>query len=218
MTDSNPPRRYTKEEAAAILTRVLDRQNGEGGRISHDELLETAREIGVTTDELEAAVIDEVRARAELLVIEERRARALRAFLRHGAVFLVANAFAFVIDKKLTGGTWFYWVGLAWAVALAVHAYLTFAPRKAGDAAAPEPRADGTPAPGRIDLPGHRPGLRAGEPTSAPDPGHRPGLRAGEPTSASDPGHRPGRRAGEPPAAPDPAPRPPGGRPTEPRA
>jgi 2TM domain len=159
MTDSNPPRRYTSEEAAAILSRALDRQNGEGGRISHDELLETAREIGVTTDELEAAVVDEVRARAERLVLEELRARALRNFVRHVAVFVVVNAFAFVIDKKLTGGTWFYWVGLASGVALAVHAALTFVPRLGGGAATPKPGEARLPQP--LDLPGPRPGALA---------------------------------------------------------
>jgi hypothetical protein len=155
MTDSNPPRRYTSEEAAAILSRALDLQNGEGGRISHDELLETAREIGVTTDELEAAVVDAVKARAEQLVLEEKRARALRNFLRHMAAFAVVNAFAFVIDKKLTGGTWFYWVGLAWGVALAVHAMRTFVPRLGGGAK--PPGADEAAPRQPSDLPGPRP-------------------------------------------------------------
>jgi hypothetical protein len=151
MPDSTPPRRYTNAEAAAILSRALERQNGEGGRISHDELLETAREIGVTTDELEAAVIDEVRARAERLVLEEQRARALRGFLRHMAAFGVVNAVLCVIDKKLTGGTWFYWVGLAWAVALALHAAKTFLPAGA------QPGASGARLPQPLDLPGPPP-------------------------------------------------------------
>ena len=168
MTDSNPPRRYTSEEAAAILSRALDRQNGEGGRISHDELLETAREIGVTTDELEAAVIDEVEARAERLVLEEQRARAVRGFLRHMAAFGVVNAVLCVIDKRLTGGTWFYWVGLAWAVVLAVHAAKTFLPLRGGDAAAKPAGAGGARLPQPLDLPGPRPGALAGRKPARP--------------------------------------------------
>jgi 2TM domain len=164
MTDSNPPRRYTNEEAAAILSRALDRQNGEGGRISHDELLETAREIGVTTDELEAAVIDEVRARAEQLVREEQRARTVRGFLRHVGAFGVGNAALCLIDKRFTGGTWFYWVGLAWAIALALHAAKTFLPGRGG-APAMQPGEGGAPRP--IDLPTERPRPLAGRKPAA---------------------------------------------------
>jgi hypothetical protein len=161
MTDSNPPRRYTNEEAAAILSRALDRQNGEGGRISHDELLETAREIGVTTDELEAAVVDEVKARAEQLVREEQRARAVRGFLRHVGAFGVGNAALCLIDKRFTGGTWFYWVGLAWAIALALHAARTFLP-KGGSGA--QPAEGGAALPRPIGLPADRKPARPTEP------------------------------------------------------
>jgi hypothetical protein len=109
MTEPKSPREYTNAEAASIITRVLDRANGENGRISYDELLETAREIGVTTAELDQAVVEETKRRAEQLVREEERQRAVRQLARFGAGFVVAGAFAFVIDTKLTGGVWYYW-------------------------------------------------------------------------------------------------------------
>ena len=83
MTDPKSSRAYSTEEAASIITRVLERQSGEGGRISHDELLETARDIGVTTLELEEAVVAETRARAERIVRDEERQRDLRKLLRY---------------------------------------------------------------------------------------------------------------------------------------
>jgi hypothetical protein len=123
MTDPKPLREYTTEEAASIITRVLDRQNGEAGRISHDELLETAREIGVTTLELEAAVVEETKLRAERIVREEERQRALRQLLRHVAVYVVAVAISSVLNVKILGGAAYVWVALgAWTVALTAHA------------------------------------------------------------------------------------------------
>jgi hypothetical protein len=128
MTDPKTARDYTSEEAASIITRVLERQNGEGGRISHDELLETARDIGVTTLELEEAVVAEVRLRAERLVREEEHQRALRKLLRHAATFVVLGAFCFVLDVRVTGGVWYFWVLLGWGVVVALHAVRVLLP------------------------------------------------------------------------------------------
>jgi 2TM domain len=129
MTDPESPRRqYTSEEAASIITRVLERQNGEGGRISHDELLETARDIGVTTLELEAAVVEETKLRAEMIVREEQRERALRRLLRHVAAYVVAGAFCFVLGVRVTGGVWYFYVLLGWGLAVALHAARVLVP------------------------------------------------------------------------------------------
>jgi uncharacterized membrane protein (DUF2068 family) len=128
MTDQKPLRQYTTEEAASIITRVLDRQNGEGGRISHDELLETARDIGVTTLELEAAVVEEAKLRAAQLVREEQRERALRLWIRHLVVYVVLGAFCFVLAVRVTGGDFYFWVLLVWGLIVALHAVRVFLP------------------------------------------------------------------------------------------
>ncbi|APR84513.1 Hypothetical protein A7982_09862 [Minicystis rosea] len=167
MTNQDPKNlpTYSKEEVASILTRALDRSH-EGGRISHDELLETAREIGVTTLEIEAAVADEVRSRAEQLVHDEAQQRAARKFLRHLATFVVASAALVLVDLRLTGGVWWYFAVLAWALGVGVHAVLVFRPKKAAPA---PPRASATSltpgAPMRIEVRGARMERR-----SAPDP------------------------------------------------
>jgi 2TM domain len=130
MTDPKPFREYSNEEAASIITRVLDRQNGEAGRISHDELLETAREIGVTTLELEAAVVAETRDRAERIVRDEERQRELRKLLRHASTYVVLGAFCFVLDVRITGGVWYFWVLLGWGAIVALHAVKVILPNE----------------------------------------------------------------------------------------
>lgn len=147
---------YTNDEVASILTRALDRQN-EGGRISHDELLETAREIGVTTLEIEASIVVETNLRAARIMREEEHGRHVRAFLQHLAAYTVLGAFGFVIDTKLTGGVWWYWLLLGWGAVVAVHAARTFR-------ASPEDEVKPDPAavtPSRIEVRGAKMGISA---------------------------------------------------------
>jgi hypothetical protein len=151
---------YTNDEVASILTRALDRQN-EGGRISHDELLETAREIGVTTLEIEASIVAETNLRAARIVREEQQSRLVRVFGKHLAAYVVATAFAAVLDIKLSGGVWWYWLMLAWGAGVAVHAVRTF--RGTGEK---EERKTDAPAvtPSHIEVRGAKLGLSAPQP------------------------------------------------------
>lgn len=118
---------YTKEEVASILSRGLDRH--EGGRISHDELFETAREIGMTTLEIEGAIADEARARAERMALDEQHEIAVRGFLKHLITFVVTSVLVIVVDVRLSGGIFWYFAVGVWAIAIAVHAGRTL-PRK----------------------------------------------------------------------------------------
>lgn len=141
---------YTNEEVAHILTRGLDRHH-EGGRISHDELFETAREIGMSTLEIEAAVAEEVRRRAEMMAREEQRALAVRKLVIHAATWALLSVALAVVDRLMTGGVWWYFVVIAWGGGVAAHAFITL--RRAPE---PEPAPALPPAavPPRIELRG----------------------------------------------------------------
>jgi hypothetical protein len=153
---SNDPKNlptYTREEVASILTHALDHQH-EGGRISHDELLETAREIGMTTLEVDAAVAaevklraerimaEELRSRAERLALEEARKRAERGFFLHAVTFAVMSVVMTAIDLRTSGGAWWFYAVGAWALGVAVHAAFTFRRGRAEDV---RPQARETP-------------------------------------------------------------------------
>lgn len=78
--------------------------------------------------EEERARAEDERRRAE----EERRAATIRAqrwFTAHLCAYVVANAFALVLNNKLIGGVWFYWVLIAWGVVVASHAILVMRAR-----------------------------------------------------------------------------------------
>src|SRR4051812_41731489 len=65
MSSDNTPRRYTPEEVNAILRRAIDRQGaGATSSVTHDDLLETARELGIDASQVEAALAEQESVRA----------------------------------------------------------------------------------------------------------------------------------------------------------
>lgn len=117
---------YAPEEVEAILGRNVDRHH-EGGRVSHDELLETAREIGMTTLEVEAAITAQVKVRADQIEREEARQRGVTRLLLHFVVLAVACAAFYILDTRLTGGVWYPWASLGCGLAVALSAARSFA-------------------------------------------------------------------------------------------
>jgi len=132
MNDPKTRREYSTDEAGVIMRLALERQGPEG-RISHDELLETAREIGVSAEDIEEAVAEEARIRQAKAEIVTRRRQLKRQFIANLVAFVVVNAALFIVDRLTTGGTWFYWPLLVWGVAVAVHAAVLLFPRKSDD-------------------------------------------------------------------------------------
>lgn len=123
MNDPKTRREYSTGEVEAIVRIALERQGTEG-RISHDELLETAREIGVSAEDIEEAVAEEARIREAKASIEASRQQSRQLFIANLVSFVVVNAALFVVDRMTSGGTWFYWPLIAWGVAVAIHAVL----------------------------------------------------------------------------------------------
>lgn len=176
MNDPKTRREYSTGEVEAIVRIALERQGTEG-RISHDELLETAREIGVSAEDIEEAVAEEARIREAKASIEASRQQSKQLFIANLVSFVVVNAALFVVDRVTTGGTWFYWPLIAWGVAVAIHAVLLiFAAHPADDDAQIEATRGKSRA--RIDaafvaatrIPARRPrGARAASPPSDDD-------------------------------------------------
>ena len=59
------------------------------------------------------------------------RAREIRDFYSHLAVYVAVNIGLFIIDVLSGGGTWFYWPLVGWGIGLAVHAAWVFGPWRA---------------------------------------------------------------------------------------
>lgn len=131
MMPSNTPRRYTQEEMNAILRRALERQGGSGatGSVSHEDLLETARELGIDPEQVEAALVEHETVGA----MEDARARwrlqRKKKFFDHLRAYLIVNVMLFLMDIFMTGGVWFYWCLFGWGIGILFDASDTFFPK-----------------------------------------------------------------------------------------
>lgn len=129
MDMANTPRKYTQEEVSAILRRALERQGTSSG-ITHDELIDTARELGIDPIALEAAITEQgsvgeyEAARAEYLIHRRQK------FFEHLRSYLIVNFVLFCIDIVVSEGTWFFWPLFGWGIGVAFDATDTFWPKE----------------------------------------------------------------------------------------
>ena len=126
---NNTERRYTTEEVTAIVRRSLESRPTQDA-ISHSELEEIARELGVDGESLDQAIraqeTEGVREQARQEWMAKRRLQ----FFEHFRAYLIVNAFLLIVDLMTPAGPWFYWVLVSWGLGLAFDASDAFFPSK----------------------------------------------------------------------------------------
>ncbi len=118
MNERTTPPRYTTEEVNRIIRRALKLDASES--ISHDELLETAGELGIDPARLEVAIAQEAATMETERVRATYLKRARTAFKASLYGFIVLNTFLFAIDCTTGGGWWFQWPLLGTGLPLAL--------------------------------------------------------------------------------------------------
>lgn len=121
-------RSYSRDEVQAILASAVERQHGQGDRLTHDELIAIGKELGVSSEAIEAAAAGvgddiEVQRQVRLRVHGMRR-----AFLYHFVPFVLVNVFLATINMFTGGPPWFLFPLLGWAIGLGSHAIVALAP------------------------------------------------------------------------------------------
>lgn len=121
--------RYSQKEVDAILKRALEREDKKRGRaggdaLSHQDLLETAKEVGIEPSQVEAAIAeyrregDAIELRAEWQKRQgERLAKMARAWAFVSVLCTIIN---FATGGVAAGAIWFPWVILPWGAVLAM--------------------------------------------------------------------------------------------------
>jgi hypothetical protein len=125
MPEPPPKRTYTQEEVNEILKRAMKQQSLEKQGLSHEELVEMAGEVGIDRAALESATAelaetqaDEMARREEALEISKERSRLFNAFVGSLFSYLVIGGMLYFIDQRFTGGTWYFWVLMGFAISL----------------------------------------------------------------------------------------------------
>ena len=125
-TNDQTPRRYSPDEVSRIIKRAF--RPGQEDAISHQDLLEIARELGVEPDRLDEAIEQELAGRD----MEEAREKWLRhrrsSFKGHLWSFFIVIIALLLINIFAGGGWWFQWPLLGWGIGLAFHFRSAFFP------------------------------------------------------------------------------------------
>jgi hypothetical protein len=112
-------RRFSDDEAEAVLRLALESQRGRGG-VSRAELIEAAKGVGVEPDDIDAAIATMDRGETDAALTLRWRAARRRGLVNHALAFAVGNALLFALDYATPPDDfWFYWPLLAWALGLA---------------------------------------------------------------------------------------------------
>lgn len=110
---------YDSDEVTRIIRRALKLSNED--TISHDELMETAKQVGLDPQIVEIAIKEEQRdfkkERIRLAVLRRRKA----GFQWHLWSYLIVNAALLLTNKLTPGPWWFHWSVLGWGIGLAFH-------------------------------------------------------------------------------------------------
>ena len=119
-------RHYDNEEVSRIIRRALKLKNED--TISHQELLDTARDIGLDPQILETAIEQEHQATKKEKIRKVWLKRRKMGFCSHLWSYLTVNIALLLINNFTPGPWWFQWSVLGWGIGLAFHFKATFFP------------------------------------------------------------------------------------------
>jgi hypothetical protein len=112
-------RQYNNDEVNRIIRRALKLKQED--KISHQDLIETARDIGIDPKILETAILQEQQESKKESIRKARLKRRKVGFYSHLWSYLIVNGALLFINKLTPGPWWFQWSVLGWGIGLAFH-------------------------------------------------------------------------------------------------
>ena len=112
-------RHYDNDEVNRIIRRALKLENED--TISHQDLIETARDIGLDPQIVEAAIEQEQQATKKEKIRKVWLKRRKVGFYSHLWSYLIVNGALLLINNFTPGPWWFQWSVLGWGIGLAFH-------------------------------------------------------------------------------------------------
>ena len=112
-------RQYDSDEVTRIIRRALKLSNE--NTISHAELMETAKQVGLDPSIVKIAIKEERREYQKECIRKAVLKRRKAGFQWHLWSYLVVNAALLLTNKLTPGPWWFHWSVLGWGIGLAFH-------------------------------------------------------------------------------------------------
>ena len=119
-------RHYDNDEVNRIIRRALKLKNED--TISHQDLIDTARDIGLDPQIVETAIEQEQREFKKEKIRKVRLKRRKVGFYSHLWSYLIVNGALLLINNFTPGPWWFQWSVLGWGIGLAFHFKAIFFP------------------------------------------------------------------------------------------
>ena len=110
-------KQYRKDEVDRIIRRALKMKNGDS--ISHQELIDTARELGIDSRTLEVAIEEDQEQYEKERARNSRLSRRKAHFHRHLWSYIIVIGGLLLINIMTPGPWWFQWPALGWGIGLA---------------------------------------------------------------------------------------------------
>ena len=110
---------YTEDEVTRIIRRALKLRDLD--TISHAELIETGRDIGLDSQDVETAIMQERQEYKREAILRSRLNRRKAGFYWHLWSYVAVNMTLVVINCLVPGPFWFQWSVLGWGIGLACH-------------------------------------------------------------------------------------------------
>lgn len=120
-------RHYDNDEINRIIQRALKLKNED--TISHQDLIETARDIGLDPQIVETAIEQEQHATKKEKIRKEWLKRRKVGFYSHLWSYLIVNGALLLINNFTPGPWWFQWSVFGWGIGLAFHFKAIFFPK-----------------------------------------------------------------------------------------
>jgi len=110
---------YTNDDVNRIIRRALKLKHAHG--ISYQDLVDTAKEIGLDPQTVETAIEQEQREFKKERIRKAWLKRRKVGFYSHLWSYLIVNGALLLINNFTPGPWWFQWSVLGWGIGLAFH-------------------------------------------------------------------------------------------------
>ena len=112
-------KQYSKEQVDRIIRRALKLKKEDS--ITHQELVDTAKEFGIDPPTLEAAIAEDQKMFKKERERRERLLRRKARFHRHLGSYIIVIGALLILNTMTPGPWWFQWPALGWGIALALN-------------------------------------------------------------------------------------------------
>ena len=120
------PQQYTTDDVSRIIRRALKIEQSDS--LSHQELLDTAKELGIAPGKIEEAIQLEASALERDKFKKEYLKRKRSSYKARLWSFVTLNTIVFIINAMRPGPWWFQWVLLGTGIGLIVNFRKTYFP------------------------------------------------------------------------------------------